>query len=123
MSGVVKIGLCGDVRCMTAFPPRTDIRRHASNDRFVPLPDPCTAANSAFSRPRCRRGEHVRGTVSASCFAVLRFQNELEMSCMTGMSAGRCPFEDLTNTALAPQSRGVDDGGPARDLAADIGCK
>jgi hypothetical protein len=24
----VKIGLCGDVRCMTAFPPRTDIRRH-----------------------------------------------------------------------------------------------
>ena len=25
------------------------------------------------------------------CFAVLRFQNELEMSCMTGMSAGRCP--------------------------------
>jgi hypothetical protein len=25
----VKIGLCGDVRCMTAFPLRTDIRRHA----------------------------------------------------------------------------------------------
>ena len=23
-------------------------------------------------------------------------QNELEMSCMTCMSAGRCPFEDLT---------------------------
>src|ERR1700756_3410958 len=63
------------------------------------------------------------GTVSTSCFAVLRFQNELEMSCMTCMSAGRCPFEDLTNTALAPQSRGVDDGGPARNLVADIGCK
>ena len=25
----VKIGLCGGVRCMTALPPRTDIRRHA----------------------------------------------------------------------------------------------
>src|SRR6516162_2509275 len=61
-----------------------------------PLPDQCAAAN---------------------------LQNELEMSCMTGMSAGRCPFEDLTDTALAPQSRGVDDGGPARNLAADIGCK
>jgi len=25
----VKIGLCGDVRCTTALPPRTDLRRHA----------------------------------------------------------------------------------------------
>jgi hypothetical protein len=32
----VKIGLCGDVRCMTAFLPRTDIRRHAWNVRLVP---------------------------------------------------------------------------------------
>jgi hypothetical protein len=33
-----KIGLCADVRCMTAFAPRTDIRRNASNGRFVPEP-------------------------------------------------------------------------------------
>src|SRR5262249_50697761 len=26
----VKIGLCDDVRCMAAFPPRTDIRRHTA---------------------------------------------------------------------------------------------
>jgi hypothetical protein len=28
-----------DVRCKTAFPPRTDIRRHAYNIRFVPGAD------------------------------------------------------------------------------------
>src|SRR5262249_16046894 len=40
-----RLDLCGDIRCMTAFPPRTDIRRHTSNVRFVPFADSRTAAN------------------------------------------------------------------------------
>src|SRR6516164_9100045 len=61
----VKIVLCGDVRCTTAFPPRTDIRRHTSNVRFVPKGDIRIAADFLIRSPP-RRAPSGSGNTAKS---------------------------------------------------------
>src|SRR6516165_8660127 len=84
----------GNVRLMSALPPKADIHRRERHVRFVPKADILHCGKKRrYSITSSARESSAAGTSSPSTFAVLRLITSLNfVDCTTGRSAGLVPL-------------------------------